>query len=162
MISVVIRCFNEQFHIGCLLCGISGQIYEPKAEIIVVDSGSTDNTLSIASKFPVKIINIAPENFSFGRALKLGIQAARGDFVVAVSAHVCPVYRNWLQKLLEPFEDPQVAVAYGKQKGNDITKYAEHRVFEQWFPEESDFDQRHTFCNNANAAIRRKVWTEIH
>ncbi|MCZ7627103.1 MAG: glycosyltransferase [Candidatus Methylomirabilis sp.] len=63
--SLVIRCFNEEAHIGRLLTGIMAQTLKD-VEIIVVDSGSTDATLSIASQYPVKILTITPEQFSFG------------------------------------------------------------------------------------------------
>jgi glycosyltransferase involved in cell wall biosynthesis len=159
-ISIVIRCFNEEQHIGRLLTGILEQT-EQGVEIIVVDSGSTDATVSIASRFPVTLCTIRPEDFSFGYALNKGIAVARGEFVVAASAHVYPVYQDWLEKLLAPFADPAVALVYGKQRGNEQTKYAEHQVLTRWFPEASNFNQTHAFCNNANAAIRRALWQEM-
>jgi glycosyltransferase involved in cell wall biosynthesis len=130
-------------------------------EIIVVDSGSTDATVKIASQFPTQIVSINPEEFSFGRALNIGCAEASGEFIVAASAHVYPVYEDWLERLLVPFEDPEVALSYGKQRGNEVTKYAEHQIFAQWFPDESNYDQDHPFCNNANAAIRRVLWEEM-
>lgn len=159
-VSIIIRCFNEEQHIGRLLSGIMAQTLED-VEIIVVDSGSTDATLAIARRFPVEILTIAPEQFSFGRALNLGCTAARGEFIVAASAHVYPVYQDWLEKLIAPFADPTIALVYGKQRGNEQTKYAEHQIFAQWFPETSNLNQTHAFCNNANAAIRRALWEEM-
>ena len=50
--SVLIRCFNEEKFIGKLLTGIMKQTIKD-LEIIIVDSGSTDATLSVASQFPV-------------------------------------------------------------------------------------------------------------
>jgi rhamnosyltransferase len=158
--SLLIRCYNEEKHIEKLLKGILEQT-ESDLEILLVDSGSTDNTVTIASQYPVKIISIKPEEFSFGRALNIGCQEANGEFIVIASAHVYPVYRDWLEHLLAPFSDPQVAVTYGKQQGNQYTKYSEHQVFAKWFPDRSDFDQPHPFCNNANAAIRRSLWQKI-
>lgn len=130
-------------------------------EIIIVDSGSTDATVSIASRYPVKIVSIRPEDFSFGRALNLGCRAASGDIIVIASAHVYPVYKDWLENLLYPFQRPEVALVYGRQRGNEITKYSEHQVFAKWFPETPDPSQIHPFCNNANAAIRRQVWEKL-
>ncbi|MGF1542842.1 MAG: glycosyltransferase [Pleurocapsa sp.] len=158
--SLLIRCYNEEKHIEKLLKGILEQT-ESDLEILLVDSGSTDNTVAIASKYPVKIISIKPEEFSFGRALNIGCQEARGEFIVIASAHVYPVYRDWLEHLLAPFSDLQVALTYGKQQGNEYTKYSEHQVFAKWFPKQSDFEQPHPFCNNANAAIRRSLWNTI-
>jgi glycosyltransferase involved in cell wall biosynthesis len=155
--SIVIRAYNEEKHIGQLLAGIMRQSLD-NVEIILVDSGSTDSTVSIAKQYPVKVVNIHPEEFTFGRSLNLGITNARGEYIVIASAHVYPVYPDWLEKLLAPFEDPKVAVTYGKQRGNTTTKFSEQQFFKQWFPGESRLRQMHPFCNNANAAIRRDLW----
>ena len=158
--SIVIRCYNEEQHIGKLLEGIIKQTVKD-VEIILVDSGSTDATVSIASRYPVKILSIQPEEFSFGKALNLGCQEANSDLIVIASAHVYPVYCDWLENLLTPFRDPQIALVYGKQQGNELTKYSEHQVFAKWFPTQSDWNQPHPFCNNANAAIRRSLWQQL-
>ena len=83
---------------------------------------------------------------------------ANYSLVVIASAHIFPVYPDWLERLLEPFNDPKVALTYGKQRGNRNTHFSEHQVFQQWFPENSKGRQDHPFCNNANAAIRRSFW----
>jgi|YNPMSStandDraft_1061717.scaffolds.fasta_scaffold53326_2 rhamnosyltransferase len=158
--SIVIRSYNEEKHIARLLTGISQQTIKD-VQTILVDSGSTDSTVEIASHFPVEVVSIRPEEFTFGRSLNLGISHARADFVVIASAHVYPVYPDWLEHLLKPFEDSQVALTYGKQRGAEMTKYSEHQIFRHWFPEQSQLRQPHPFCNNANAAIRRSLW-ELH
>lgn len=157
--SIVIRAYNEEKHIGRLLSGILQQTVR-EVQIILVDSGSTDATLAVASRFPVEVVHIRPQEFTFGRSLNLGIAQARADVVVMASAHVYPVYPDWLERLIEPFEDPQIAVAYGKQRGAETTQYSEHQVFRRWFPDHSTRRQAHPFCNNANAAIRRALWEQ--
>ena len=155
--SVVIRCYNEERHIGRLLHGISQQTIKD-IEIIIVDSGSTDGTLAIASRFPLKIVTIKSEDFSFGRSLNKGCVAASSDLIVIASAHVYPVYRDWIEQLLTPFQDSSVGIVYGKQRGGETTKFAEHQIFERWFPDKPNPAQDHPFCNNANAAIRKVLW----
>lgn len=157
--SIVIRSYNEEKHIGRLLTGILEQSIED-FEIILVDSGSTDATVAIASHFPVRILGIKPEDFTFGYSLNKGCSAANGEYIVISSAHVYPVYKDWLEKLLLPFSDPQIALVYGKQRGNLHTKFSEQQIFKVWFPGESVTRQSHPFCNNANAAIRRTLWQE--
>ncbi len=159
-ISVVIRSYNEERHIGRLLEGILQQTVQD-VEIILVDSGSTDDTLTIARRYPVRILSIRPEEFSFGRSLNRGCAAANGEIIAIASAHVYPVYKDWLERLTAPFANPQVALVYGKQRGNEHSKYSEHQIFAKWFPDEPNPDQPHPFCNNANAAIRRSVWEQI-
>lgn len=158
--SIIIRCYNEREHIGKLLYGISRQDRED-FEVILVDSGSTDGTLDIAKQFSIdEVVYIDPEDFSFGRALNYGCEAANGEFCVFASAHTYPKRRDWLTKLLEPFDD-NVALVYGKQRGNETTKYPEKRIFQRWFPDESRENQKTSFMNNANAAIRREVWEDF-
>lgn len=155
--SIVIRAYNEGKHLGRLLTGISHQSVQP-VQVILVDSGSTDDTLQVAKAFPVEIIHIQPEEFTFGRSLNLGISQAKAEFVVIASAHVYPVYPDWLEKLLEPFHRDRIGLTYGKQRGADTTRFSEHQVFRTWFPDQSPVIQKHPFCNNANAAIRRELW----
>ena len=155
--SIVIRAFNEEKHIGRLLSGILEQKM-PAVEIILVDSGSTDATLAIASRYPVQVISIPSEEFTFGRSLNIGCAAAKGEFFVLSSAHVYPVYPDWLERLLAPFEDEKVALVYGKQRGNKTTRFSEHQIYAKWFPEVSKPRQELPFCNNANAAIRSSLW----
>ncbi|GAB4375960.1 MAG: glycosyltransferase [Elainellaceae cyanobacterium] len=158
--SIVIRCYNEEQYIGRLLSGLMQQTVQD-VEIIVVDSGSTDATVAIASQYPIKLVSIRPEEFSFGRSLNLGCQAATAELIVIASAHVYPVYQDWLEQILKPFADPNVALVYGKQRGTNVTKYSEHQIFAAWFPDHSTANQAQPFCNNANAAIRRSLWQQV-
>jgi len=155
--SIVIRAYNEEKHIGRLLEGIKHQTVED-VEIILVDSGSTDGTVSVAESFGARIVRIPPGEFTFGRSLNFGIRAATQELVVIASAHVYPVYPDWLASLLYPFEDNRVALTYGKQRGPDSAKFSEQQIFHQWYPDVSRPRQETAFCNNANAAIQRSLW----
>jgi len=160
-VSLVIRCFNEEAHIGRLLSGVVRQT-RPPDDIVIVDSGSSDATLAIASAFDVRIVTIAPEDFSFGRALNLGIAHSHGDLIVFASAHVYPIYDTWLERLLSPLdEDDRVALTYGRQVAPPTGRYSEAQLLARWFPPTSVPRQQHPFCNNANAAIRRDLWEHL-
>ncbi len=154
--SIVIRAYNEEKHIGRLLSGVLAQTVR-EVEVILVDSGSTDATVAVASRYPVRVISIPPQEFTFGRSLNWGCARAQAEFIVVASAHVYPVYPDWLEQLLKPFEDPVVALAFGKQRGNATTRFSEHQILASWFPDASRILD-HPFCNNANAAIRRSLW----
>jgi glycosyltransferase involved in cell wall biosynthesis len=156
-VSVVIRAYNEERHIGKLMQGIAAQSRKD-VEVILVDSGSTDQTAAIAAGLGATVVHIRPQDFSFGYSLNRGLAACRGSLVVIASAHVYPVYPDWLDTLLEPFADAQVACTYGKQRGTETSQYSEIRLFHQWFPDGQPSAQEHPFCNNANAAIRRELW----
>jgi rhamnosyltransferase len=154
--SLVIRAFNEERSIGRLLEGVRRQTVQD-VEIILVDSGSTDATVAIAARYGAKVVHIPPAEFTFGRSLNLGLAATTRSLVALASAHVYPVYPDWLERLLAPFSDSRVALTYGKQRGGENSKFSEHQIFARWFPGESISQQENPFCNNANAALRNRV-----
>lgn len=155
--SIVIRAYNEEKHLGRLLEGIRHQTLKD-VEVILVDSGSTDSTVAIAESFGARVVRIPSAEFTFGRSLNYGIKEAKREFIVIASAHVYPVYPDWLETLLHPFEDDTVALTYGKQRGPESAKFSEQQIFHQWYPDASDLKQSTAFCNNANAAIRKSLW----
>jgi len=59
--SIVIRAYNEEKHIVRLLTGIQQQTVQD-VQVILVDSGSTDRTVELASAFPVQIVTSSPRN----------------------------------------------------------------------------------------------------
>lgn len=160
--SIIIRTYNEERFLDSLLTKIGSQETKFSYETIIVDSGSTDRTLEIAAKHPVKIVSIPKEKFSFGYSLNKGIENATGKYCIMVSAHCIPVDNNWIEGMVSPLvDDEKVALVYGKQEGNDITRYSEKQIFKKWFPDVSFARQTNPFCNNANSCIRKELWEKI-
>ena len=159
-VSIVVRAYNEEEHFEKLLVGLQAQRRKPD-EILLGDSGSTDRTVEIGRRYGCRVVPIDKHQFTFGRALNVGCQEAVGDICVFVSAHVYPLYDDWLETLIAPFDDERVALTYGRQRGGDVNKFSEGQIFARWFPPHSVFPQKHHFCNNANAAIRRSIWETV-
>lgn len=158
-ISIIIRTYNEGRHLGALLERIAAQRFEDgRIETLVVDSGSTDDTLAIARGEGCRILHIGREEFTFGRSLNRGCAAARGRHLVFVSGHCLPVASDWLARLIAPLADGSADYAYGRQMGNGEGRFSEGQLFKKYFPEASRIPQDGIFCNNANAALRRDVW----
>ena len=156
--SIIIRTFNEEKHLGNLLRAIETQKYR-KAEVIVVDSGSTDRTLEIARSFPVRVIEISKQDFTFGYALNVGCRTAKGKYLVIASAHVLPVDKHWLGNLVACFDEHDVAMVYGRQVGAPQSKFSETRDFNRLFGTVSENVRSPlSYPNNANSAVRRDMW----
>jgi rhamnosyltransferase len=160
-VSIIIRTKNEGAHIGRTLERVFEQRHK-RFEVIVVDSGSTDDTLKIVRKFPVKLIQLLPEQFTYGRALNVGIEKAQGEFFVSLSAHALPFDREWLSNILLPFVDQEVAgVAVRVLPHLDCNPF-DRRGLRRRFGERSQYlhyDSKITFSNACSAA-RRSVWAE--
>jgi glycosyltransferase involved in cell wall biosynthesis len=160
--SIVIRTLNEGRYLEQLLQTIAAQDYPGGlVEVIIVDSGSTDDTLAIAQRKGCRILHIDREVFSFGRSLNLGAEAATGEILVFISGHCVPVDKQWLAELVAPYADNRVAVTYGRQIGGPDTKFSEHVLFAKYFPGGGSSGQAPFYCNNANATVRRSVWAEF-
>lgn len=158
--SIIIRTFNEEKYLGNLLRAIKEQDYK-NYEIIVVDSGSNDRTLEIAREFTDSVLQIENRDFTFGYSLNMGCRHSQGKYIVLVSAHTLPVDNCWLDNLLVPFKDEKVAVVYGRQMGNHESKFSEKRDFQRLFGASPlDLDFSLNYANNANAAIRKKLWQQ--
>ncbi|MCL4459209.1 MAG: glycosyltransferase [Chloroflexi bacterium] len=160
--SIVIRSKNEESYIGQTLGAIFEQD-EQDFEVIIVDSGSRDKTLEIASSYPVKIIRIRETIFTYGRALNIGIRNSTGDFIVSLSAHALPTDGQWLRHLLAAFADLTVAGVYGRHvpraNATKLEVWGMHwggTIDGQRRRQTRDFR-----FSNANGAIRRQIWEFI-
>lgn len=161
-ISVIIRTLNEARYLNDLLVMVRRQeVGGGEVEIVVVDSGSTDDTVAIAKRHGCILCTIRKEEFSFGRSLNRGCAASSGDLLVFISGHCIPVGTDWLGILCQPLRDGRVSYAYGRQIGDDDSNYSERRIFAKYFADASAIPQEGFFCNNANSALRREVW-EAH
>ena len=127
-------------------------------EVIVVDSGSIDDTLSIVKNFNVKIINILKKEFSYGRALNLGCENAEGKYCVFISAHAIPYDDKWLQNLIWSFKNQKVAGVFGKQiPHKDCNPLTRRHELDHW-NHEINIRSTDYFFSNTNSAIRKSIW----
>ena len=114
-VSVVIRAKDEAACIGRTLELLAAQT-RPPDEVIVVDSGSADETPQIAVDHGARLIEIPAESFTFGGSLNTGCAAASGDLLVALSAHAYPSRPGWLAYLVDLMQDERIACASGSEK----------------------------------------------
>src|ERR1700730_18133999 len=81
-VSVVIPCLNEANSIGiCVTKAIEAfRAAGLRGEVIVADNGSTDGSIEIAEKLGARVVRV--EARGYGSALRAGIAAAQGAFIV--------------------------------------------------------------------------------
>ncbi|MDP7075254.1 MAG: glycosyltransferase [Myxococcota bacterium] len=157
--SIVIRTYNEAKRLPELLGAIAElKLGSMSAEVILVDSGSTDETVTIGQRFGCRIVHILKQEFTFGRSLNLGCEAANANLLVFISGHCVPVSGDWLVNLVAPIDAGEAAYTYGRQIGNNVTKFSEHQIFRKFYPPTSLVPTSGFFCNNANAAISKEMW----
>jgi len=129
LVSVIIPVKNGAYWLNNTLTKILTQQVNGPIEIIIIDSGSTDETVEIVKKFPVKYICIPSEEFNHGETRNLGVRAAKGKYVVMTVQDAVPADDLWLAKLLEGFDDDNVAGVCGQQ----VVPHNEKMNPVQWF-----------------------------
>ncbi|CAN5258015.1 hypothetical protein BH20ACT22_BH20ACT22_16280 [soil metagenome] len=157
--SILIRTKNEARSLGATLKQVSSQTLPPY-EIFIIDSGSHDETLEIAARFPVQIIDIPQREWSYSRALNLGAAQAKGEIIVCLSAHCLPTDNHWLERLLRHFDDPSVAAAWGPSCRPDRPLPPPQPPTRQQ-PGDYTLETRTFGLENSNSALRRALWLEF-
>jgi glycosyltransferase involved in cell wall biosynthesis len=85
MISVIVKCLNEEKNIGRCLESLVAATGKLDAEIIVADAGSTDQSVEIAGAFPVRIVTFANlAERGCGATAQLGWQFSGGDYILLI------------------------------------------------------------------------------
>jgi rhamnosyltransferase len=112
-ISIIIPTRNAGPEFRQTLEAIRGQTRE--AEVVVVDSGSSDGTLDLARQFQARTISIPPESFNHGETRNFGIRNSTGQFCVMLVQDAIPVGQTWLEELILPFSDTRVVGVTGAQ-----------------------------------------------
>jgi len=81
-VSVVIPCLNEAQSIAACVEQALGAFHSEgiHGEVVVSDNGSTDGSIDIAEAHGARVIHASVKGY--GSALRAGIQAARGQFII--------------------------------------------------------------------------------
>lgn len=154
MISIVIRTLNEDKNLKKLLSILKSQTIEH--EIIVVDSGSTDETIEVARNNNCIIEKCVP--FTYGRALNIGISRAKYNYICNISAHCFPTSNNYLEIMLNNFDHNRIAGVYSKQLPTEDANILDKRNLSIIFRDEKLYQKKDSFFNNASSMIRKDIW----
>src|ERR1044071_3288290 len=121
-LSIIIPAYNEAARLEKTLRGVVDYLRQnrPEAEVIVVDDGSTDETADLARKvfedsgdLRTSVISYK-SNLGKGRAVRLGLQAARGDVALFSDADLStPI--DEAPKLVDPIVNGQYDVTFGSR-----------------------------------------------
>lgn len=113
--SIIIINYNGKEYLDGCLSSLKKQLCH-NFEIILVDNGSADDSVSFIRKNYFDFVRIisSPKNIGFAKANNIGIQASHGKYVVLLNNDTT-VEQNWLKALVEAVEtDDQIGMCASK------------------------------------------------
>lgn len=176
-VSVLIPTKNAGARFERTLEAIINQRLDRPFEVLVIDSGSTDETLRLCRAYGVKIVSVPPSQFGHGRTRNVGIAQCRGEYIVLTVQDAIPADENWLWPLVVALDkDPRVAGAYSRHIAHEGAGFIARQTAEYWHLrqggrveqritdmaafERLSSDAKQFLCtfNNVSSIIRRSVW----
>jgi rhamnosyltransferase len=166
MVSILIPTYNAGPSFKTLLDALSRQQLR-LFEIIVVDSSSSDETLSVAKSGRVQTHLIPKQEFDHGATRNFMGALAKGDILVYLTQDALPVDDTSIPTLVSGLlTDHRIAAAFGRQIPHaNATAFAAHlRTFNypaqshrRTLEDRSRYGMKTFFCSNSFAAYRRKA-----
>ena len=178
-VSVVIPTKNAGPLFRETLDKLKNQEYDGTIELIVIDSGSTDDTIALAGQYGALVTTISPEEFDHGLTRNRGIEIASGDIIVLMSQDAIPGNQHLIHNLVTAFDDPKVAGAFTRQEPREDADVLTKRNLKNWITGQNKEDvrcitdtiayynlspmERFYFCSfdNVCSAIRKNVWETL-
>jgi GT2 family glycosyltransferase len=123
-VSVVVVTYNRGDIINSCLKSLKVQDYpKDRYEIIVVDDGSSDNTVKLAHAQGVKVIqHYANKGIPFAR--NTGLAAASGELIAYIDDDAV-ADTKWLEYLVQPFSSPDVVASGGRTYAYKTNRFSE-------------------------------------
>lgn len=181
--SVVIPTYNAGPVLEKVLSAVTTQKAPWPFEILVIDSGSTDETLDIVAKYPtVRLHQIDKTDFNHGDTRNLGVRLTEGEFIAFLTHDAMPANANWLYNLVTSLDKyPNAAGAFGKHlawpDASPFTKRDMDAHFrnllqyplyltkdtnkKRFATKEKEWMQLLHFYSDNNSCMRRSVWEKL-
>jgi len=181
--SVILTSYNNSHNLEQCLNSLINQDYNHNLidlEIIIVDSGSTDNSIEILNKYKDKIkVVIKPQHlpppFSPAMARNIGVQNSMGDILI-FSDSDCIFPSSWVKDMTASFRDPQIDCVIGNREpdvgyglGTFIRRYDfilysnKFTISEQLLINEKNLRKGVPFVplSGNNFAIKKALWKKL-
>jgi glycosyltransferase involved in cell wall biosynthesis len=161
-ISVIIPTYNSVNYIENALNSVFSQD-EPVEEVIVIDDGSSDDTLKILRKYPVKIIT--QSNQGPAAARNTGILSAKGDWIAFLDSD-----DTWIQGKVKKIKEtinqfPNVSILASDEFEGTLNGPMTYKALHRYFDKEKNlFSQlyRGCFLSTSTMIIKRKLLLEVN
>jgi rhamnosyltransferase len=166
--SVIIPTYNAASYLEKLLPAIEKQVLP--FELFIIDSSSSDQTTLLLEPYAKTIVTIPQSQFDHGGTRSKIAQIATGDILIFITQDALPTDDDTFKTLVDAFDNPNIAVAYGRQLAYDNTNlFGKHlRMFN--YPDTSNirciedkdtYGMKTAFLSDSFAAYRKSAMQEV-
>lgn len=143
-VSIIVPVYNGQDFIDRCLNQLLNQTYN-NIEIIVINDGSTDNSLNLLKKYEDKIILINKNNSGVSNSRNLGLEASTGEYIM-----FCDI-DDW-------YENNAVEIAIKNIKNVDFLKFKEFISYSEKTKKKKIELLNDGIYNNENLSLIRSLF----
>ncbi len=159
-ISLCLTVFNEENSVSQLLTSLINQTYKVN-EIVIVDGGSTDNTVKLIKSFQKKhkFIKVFQKQGNIAVGRNEAVKQATGDVIIMTDAG-CVARTDWIAKLVQPFKKRNVQIVagfYDMPANNSLVQAMS--VYHGIHP--LRFDNKTFMPSTRSVAFRKFVWKRL-
>ena len=181
-VTVAVPVFNGARYLDEVLAAVRAQRVDREVEILVVDSGSTDGSRSIASRHGARVLEIPKAEFSHGGTRNRMMELSEGEHVAFLTQDATPAHDRWLASLLAGFEAAgDVALVFGPHEARPDASHMIKCEMERHFATFGDggidvqrlgrsaaeisqyrrFPGRWTFFSDVNGCVAKWAWRQV-
>jgi rhamnosyltransferase len=113
MINILIPTLNAGLVLKQILKSLKGQ--SVPCEIVIADSSSSDETISIATSNNARAIKIRKEDFNHGRTRNLIASKSSGEIIVFMTQDAIPVDDHCIERLIAPLQKSEIVASFARQ-----------------------------------------------
>ena len=167
-ISLIIPTYNAASYLPTLLESLKQQSID--FECIIIDSSSWDETVTLLTPYADTIIRINKDEFDHGGTRTKAAKIASGEILIYLTQDATPVNIHSFKTLIQAFDNPHVAAAYGRQLPYPKTNlFGTHlRLFNypklsyvRTLKDKSIYGIKTTFLSDSFAAYRKSSMQEV-
>ncbi|WP_414862716.1 glycosyltransferase family 2 protein [Pseudomonas chlororaphis] len=114
-VALIIPARNAGAHLDRLLPALAAQTLQPDS-VLVVDSSSTDDTVSRFRQFGARVEVIAAQQFNHGGTRRWASEQVDAEALILLTQDAIPATPQTFANLIQELEeDPRIGLAYGRQ-----------------------------------------------